>query len=69
MLSLVFLYVFNFGLLVFMSFVNYIIEKKKILPHRKFHKCSFAERKNLFHIHPSGGGGGHYETQSLIISL
>ena len=29
MLSLVFLYVFNFGLLVFMSCVNYIIEKKK----------------------------------------
>ena len=29
MLSLVFLYVFNFGLLLSMSCVNYIIEKKK----------------------------------------
>ena len=29
MLSLVFLYVFNFALLAFMSCVNYIIEKKK----------------------------------------
>ena len=29
MLSLVFLYVFNFSLLVFMSCVNYIIEKRK----------------------------------------
>ena len=30
MLSLVSLYVFNFGLLVFMSCVNYIIEKKEL---------------------------------------
>ena len=29
MLSLVYLYVFDFGLLVFMSCVNYIMEKKK----------------------------------------
>ena len=31
MLILVFLYVFNFGLLVFMPYVNYIIEKKTLV--------------------------------------
>ena len=40
MLSLVFLYAFNFGLLVFMSCVNYIIENKDIGMEFDIGKCA-----------------------------
>ena len=43
MLSLVFLYVFNFGLLVFMSCVNYIIENKKKKKETPAHSFFFSE--------------------------
>ena len=51
--SLVFLYVFNFGLLVFMSCVNDIIEKKRYLQNLKYKKryLYFSFNFGLYSIH------------------
>ena len=50
MLSLVFLYVFNFGILVFMSCVNYIIEKKRERRACRSDATTFDQNKQIFYM-------------------